>query len=212
MELTWFGHSCFLLKNRNGKKLLTDPFDDSLGYSVPNEAVDIVTVSHHHFDHDNTAALPGIPDIIDQAGTYDFGDINIKGISSYHDNCFGAKRGNNIIFVIKIDGYSVCHLGDLGHSLSPKTISEIGEIDILLIPVGGNYTIDGEEASKIARSIKSHIIIPMHYGTAALSFPLEGAEKFIMKMGNSDKVASHTLIVDHISNELNNVKVLKYKT
>ncbi|MDP4088516.1 MAG: MBL fold metallo-hydrolase [Bacillota bacterium] len=212
MEITWFGHSCFLFKDRSGKKLLTDPFDTSVGYSVPNETVDIVTVSHQHFDHNYVEALPGIPAVIDKTGSFCVNDISIKGIQSYHDKYKGAKRGNNIIFVINMDGLTVCHMGDIGHMPAPEDFQEIGDIDVLFIPVGGNYTIDGEEAAKVSRQINSHIVIPMHYRTSALSLPLEGTEKFIMKMGNSEKVGSSTLVLEGSLEGFNKVKILDYKS
>lgn len=211
MEITWYGHSCFLLKSRNGKKILMDPYDESVGYTVPNESVDIVTISHHHFDHDFTSTLPGIPTIIDKEGCYNISDIIIKGIKSFHDKELGAKRGNNIIFVITIDGLNICHLGDLGHTLSKELLAEIGSVDLLMIPVGGNYTIDGDEAAVISKAINSHIVLPMHYATDSLSFALEGAEKFIAKMQNSEKVDSCTIEVTDIPCEYNKVKILKYK-
>ena len=212
MEITWYGHSCFLLKSKNGKKVLMDPFDRSVGYKVPNESVDIVTISHHHFDHDSTDNLPGIPTVIDKEGSYNFSDIVINGISSFHDKNFGAKRGNNIIFVISLDGFNICHLGDLGHMPTSEMLVRIGPIDILMIPVGGNYTIDGSEAAIVAKKINSHVILPMHYGTDALTFPLDGAEKFIIEMKNSKKIDSCTLEITNISGEYNRVKMLKHKS
>lgn len=212
MEITWFGHSCFLIKSRTGKKVLTDPYDESVGYPLPNEAVDLVTISHNHFDHNYTESLPGIPTIIGKVGSYTFSDINIKGIPSFHDKDFGAKRGNNIIFLINIDGFNICHLGDLGHTPTSEMLTEIGPVDVLLIPVGGNYTIDGEEAAAIAKMIDSHIVIPMHYKTSALTFPLEGVEKFIIKMGNSCKIESCTLELTELPEVKNRVKILKYRS
>ncbi len=212
MEITWYGHSCFLLKDSNGRKLLTDPFDPSVGYPMPNETVDIVTVSHQHFDHNYTKALPGIPNIIDKPGDYVVNDLAIKGIPSFHDKYNGAKRGDNIIFIIKMDGLSICHMGDLGHELTEETATQIGVIDVLLIPVGGNYTIDGEEAAQIAKKLNSHIVIPMHYGTNSLSFILDGADKFIVKMGNSERIGSCSLNLNKVSNTFNSVKILDYKS
>lgn len=211
MEITWYGHSCFLLKSKNGKKILMDPLNQSLGYKTPNESVDIITISHHHFDHDSTENLPGIPTIIDKEGLYKFTDISINGITSFHDKNLGAKRGKNIIFTINMDGFNICHLGDLGHEPTSEMLVRIGPVDILMIPVGGNYTIDGSEAAVVAKKINSHIILPMHYGTEALTFPLEGAEKFITEMKNSEKLDSSTLEVTCISGEYNRVKILKYK-
>jgi L-ascorbate metabolism protein UlaG (beta-lactamase superfamily) len=211
MEITWYGHSCFLLKSKGGKKVLMDPYDKSVGYKVPNESVDIVTISHHHFDHDLTDTLPGIPTVIDKEGTYNLSDIIVNGINSFHDKDFGAKRGNNIIFVISVDGFNICHLGDLGHIPTPEMLVRIGTVDILMVPVGGNYTIDGDEAAFVAKKINSRIVLPMHYGTDSLTFLLDGAEKFIIAMKNSEKVDSSTLEINDIACEYNRVKVLKYK-
>jgi L-ascorbate metabolism protein UlaG (beta-lactamase superfamily) len=212
MEITWFGHSCFLLKSKTGKKVLTDPYDKSVGYPLPNESVDIVTVSHHHFDHNFTESLPGIPTIVDKIGNYNFPDINIKGIGSFHDKDFGAKRGDNIIFLINIDGFNICHLGDLGHIPTSEMLTEIGPVDVLMIPVGGNYTIDGEEAATITKIVDSYIVLPMHYSTDALTFLLDGVEKFIIKMGNSYKVDCCTLELTDLPDIKNRVKILKYKS
>jgi L-ascorbate metabolism protein UlaG (beta-lactamase superfamily) len=211
MEITWFGHSCFLIKDKNGRKLLTDPFESTIGYDLPNESVDVVTVSHHHFDHDYTAELPGVPNVIDKCGYFNLCDIPMSGIPSYHDTVKGAKRGENVIFVFEMDHLRLCHLGDLGHPLSGDDIDKLGKIDVLFIPVGGNYTIDGKEAAAIAKAINSHIVIPMHYKTPNLTFPLEGVEEFVTNMKNGEKIQSSTLGIEDIPESFNNVKILNYR-
>jgi L-ascorbate metabolism protein UlaG (beta-lactamase superfamily) len=211
MEITWLGHSCFLLKDSKGRKLLTDPYDNSIGYPQINESVDVVTVSHQHFDHNYTSELPGTPNIVNECGFFNVCDIPIVGLPSYHDEVKGSKRGDNTIYVVEMDDFRICHLGDLGHHLSADDIGQLGEIDVLLIPVGGNYTIDGKQAAEVARSIKPRIIIPMHYKTPALSFPLNGVEDFITSMKNAEKVENYTLSLDEKPEDYNQVKILKYK-
>ncbi|HCW03067.1 MAG TPA: MBL fold metallo-hydrolase [Clostridium sp.] len=211
MKITWFGHSCFLLQDSGGPKLLTDPFDKTLGYALPNESVDVVTISHNHFDHNNSHNLPGIPTIVDTVGNHQVGNIKIKGLHSFHDREYGAKRGANIIFVIEMNGFTICHLGDLGHLLDERTLNDIGAVDILMIPIGGNYTIDAEEASMVAKTIKSHIVFPMHYKTPLTLIPLEGAENFIIKMDNVEKINDSTIEINSLPQSYNNVKLPNIK-
>lgn len=211
MEITWLGHASFLIKDSKGRKLLTDPFDKSVGYQTFHEEVDLVSISHHHFDHDYIKELKGNPEIIDKAGLFYLCDIPVEGIPSYHDNSQGSKRGENIIFTFEMDGYKICHLGDLGHELSQDYITKLGNIDILLIPVGGNYTIDGKEAANIAKLINSRIIIPMHYKTPSLSFPLDGVETFITSMKNGERINDCTLKIEGELEGRNVVKILDPK-
>lgn len=211
MEITWLGHSSFLIKDSKGRTLLTDPFDETVGYKVFENSADIVTISHHHFDHDYTKKVKGNPKILDKVGFFHECDIDIKGIPSYHDNVQGAKRGENVIYVFKMDDYRICHLGDLGHVLAVKDADQIGEIDILLIPVGGNYTIDGKEAAAVCKLLNPHIVIPMHFKTSSISFPIEGAESFLMHMQNGDRIHSNTLKLNDRLEGTNVVKILDFK-
>ncbi|MBU3092517.1 MBL fold metallo-hydrolase [Clostridium sp. CF011] len=210
MKITWLGHSCFLLEDSKGVKLLTDPFDNTLGYDIYKGSPDIVTISHQHFDHNYIKELTGNYKIIDKIGISTLHDISIKGTPSYHDKNKGAKRGDNIIFTFRMDGYSLCHLGDLGHTLSNDDISSLGDVDILFIPVGGNYTIDGKEASEVTKKINPKIVIPTHYKTSRLSLPLEGVETYLMHMKNASKIDSNTLVVNDEIKESMSVKILNY--
>ena len=210
MEITWLGHSCFLLQDSRGRKLLTDPFDTNLGYEVYKGSPDIVTVSHQHFDHNYTKELKCNYKIIDKIGIFNICDISIKGTPSYHDKDKGAKRGDNIIFTFKMDDYLICHLGDLGHTLSEADIDAIGSVDILFIPVGGNYTMDGKEASEVAKKINPKIVIPMHYKTSLVSFPIDGLEPFLKHMKNASKIGSNTLVINDGIKESMSVKILNY--
>lgn len=211
MKIKWLGHSCFLITDSTGRKILTDPFDGSIGYKVFEGDVDLVTISHHHFDHDYTGGLKGNPQIIDKVGLFNKCDIDFEGIPSFHDKYQGAKRGENIIFVFHIDGYTICHLGDLGYELSQTEINKLGNVDVLMIPTGGNFTITAIEASRLALSINSHIVIPMHYKTPTLSFPLAGVEDFVMEMKNGEKLGSNTLNIEGKLEGYNKVKIPDYK-
>lgn len=210
MEITWLGHSCFLIKDSKGIQLLTDPFDNTLGYDIYKGSPDIVTISHQHFDHNYCKNLLGNYKIVDTLGSFHESNILISALPSYHDNIQGAKRGENIIFTFKIDGYNLCHLGDLGHTLSMDDLYAIGPIDILFVPVGGNYTLSGKEASEVSKKINPKIVIPMHYKTSRVSFPLDGVETFLLHMKNGSKIGSNTLVIDDEINEVLSVKILNY--
>lgn len=210
MKITWIGHSCFLLEDSKGRTLLTDPFDGTLGYETYKGNANIVTVSHQHFDHNYSKELKGNYTVLDKIGMFYVHDIPIKGIPSYHDKDKGAKRGDNIIYTFKMDEYTCCHLGDLGHTLSDDDVDSIGNVDILFIPVGGNYTIDGNEAAVVSKKINPKIVIPMHYKTSLVSFPLDGVETFLMNMKNASKIDSNTLVINGKIKETLSVKILNY--
>ncbi|MDD5398225.1 MAG: MBL fold metallo-hydrolase [Dehalococcoidia bacterium] len=180
MKIKWFGQSCFLLTAGDGTKLLMDPFksDSHLNYKQVNEKVDLVTVSHEHADHNYTDALPGKPEIIKGQVEKTIKGIRIKGIDVAHDDAGGKKLGVNTIFYAVIDGIRICHLGDLGHRLLEKQLDSIGEVDVLLIPVGSVFTIDVEAANAICEDIKPRIAIPMHYKTDRCQFLQWSAEDF----------------------------------
>lgn len=212
MEIRWLGHSCFLLKASDNTTVLTDPFDPLIGYSPYNIKANIVTISHCHYDHCCTELLKESPKIIKTPGITNLNNISIKGIPSYHDNFKGLKRGDNLIFIFKIDNYSLCHLGDLGHFLDDKILDEIGRIDVLFIPVGGNFTIDGKTAADLSKKISPKIIIPMHYKTQQVNLALDGIESFLLSIKNGEKLNSNTLkLEDNLLNCNNCVKILNYK-
>lgn len=211
MEICWLGHSCFLLKDSYNTTILTDPFDPLIGYSPYKGKADIVTISHRHYDHCCTKFLKGSPKIIKTPDLTNLNNISIKGLPSYHDNFKGLKRGDNLIFVFKIDNYSLCHLGDLGHSLDNKILDAIGNIDVLFIPVGGNFTIDGETAADLSKKISPKIIIPMHYKTQQVNIALDGIESFLLNMKNGERLNSNTLqLNDNLLDCTNCVKILNY--
>lgn len=185
MKIKWFGHSCFLITSAHGVRILTDPFDDTVGYEVPQIAADIVSTSHQHFDHNNTEIVEGKFFLVNKTGTFSNKNIKMKGIAAFHDEHNGRERGRNIIYNFIVDGIRVCHCGDLGHMLTHEQAAEIGPVDVLLLPVGGVATIGAEQAKQVAGLLKPELIIPMHFQTEVLTFPLEQVERFIGKMGKS---------------------------
>jgi len=211
MEITWLGHSSFLIEDSSGRKILTDPFDETVGYDVYRGKPDIITISHHHFDHDYVALMPQSVQKLDSPGLFDFDGIKITGIPSFHDKSKGSKRGKNTIFIIEADGYRICHLGDLGYVLSASEIESLGKIDVLMIPVGGVFTIDAAEAEVLSKAIGSRIILPMHYKTPALNFELSGVEPFLSRMEDAEKTDSNKITLHGVLKGSSQVKVLKYK-
>jgi L-ascorbate metabolism protein UlaG (beta-lactamase superfamily) len=172
MKIKWFGHSCFMLTSASGFRLLMDPFktESYLSYPAVRAAADVVTVSHEHNDHNYLADLEGKPQVLRGSLDRQVGGIHIKGLSAFHDGVQGKERGVNTIFCVKMDDINICHLGDLGHVLSAAEISRIGKVDLLLIPVGGVFTIGVDEAGEIITALKPGITIPMHYKTAKCQF------------------------------------------
>ena len=179
MQLTWYGHSCFLLTSESGYSILTDPCDQDTGYELHDLTCDTVTISHEHHDHNCLAIVAGKPDILRAPGEYRAGEIPVTGFSSYHDDAKGAHRGENIVFLYQIDDLKVLHLGDLGHMLSDEVIQKIGDVDILLAPIGGVFTINAKTATELADRLNAKVLIPMHYKTPALHFNIERLEPLL---------------------------------
>ncbi len=179
MKIEYLGHACFMIISDAGIKIITDPYTagGDLNYGEIKESADIVTVSHEHGDHNNVAAVGGNPEVV--RGTTKIKGIEFKGIPTYHDEVGGNKRGDNTILCFEIDGVRVCHTGDLGHQLSDKQVAELGRIDILLIPVGGFYTIDAKVAGQVCDRLEPKVIIPMHYKTDRCGFPIAGVDGFL---------------------------------
>jgi len=186
MEITYLGHSSFKIKGKNAS-VVTDPYDDYIGLKFPKVEADIVTVSHDHKDHNQHKRVSNIKRVVDGPGEYEISGVSIIGIPSFHDNKKGTLRGRNIIFIFEIDGIKIVHFGDLGHKLSNKKIEKISGADILMIPVGGKYTIGSTEAFEIVKSIEPAVTIPMHYQTPNLSKKdfgeLTSVEAFVTETG-----------------------------
>jgi L-ascorbate metabolism protein UlaG (beta-lactamase superfamily) len=193
MIIQFYGHSCFKITTKpagRGKEdvnIFLDPFDKSVGLRPPQGQADLVLVSHDHPDHNNVSALKGEPRVIDIPGEYSAKGVNIIGINSYHDDKKGSEKGLNTIYVLETEDMRICHMGDLGSDLTEKQYEAINGIDILMIPVGGKYTLDGELAAKIVRKIEPKIVIPMHFKTKGSEIDIEDEAKFCEEMGNCPK-------------------------
>jgi L-ascorbate metabolism protein UlaG (beta-lactamase superfamily) len=179
MKIQWLGHSCFLLTTQDGTRILTDPYDETVGYDLPAVEADIVTTSHNHHDHGNVGVVRGDPEIIDSADDHEVGDVYIHGHVTYHDGSQGSERGKNVVFTIEADDLAICHLGDLGHPLSDDDVDGIGPVDILLIPVGGFYTIDAQIATKVVEAMEPLIVIPMHVKNDKCNFTIAAVDPFV---------------------------------
>lgn len=195
MLIQWLGHSCFLIVSENGTKIITDPYESGafgggLNYDRIRIAPDIVTVSHKHADHGNVGGLPNHFEVVSKPGTVTVKGIEFKGIASYHDPEQGAIRGENVIFVMTIDGVRVCHLGDLGQELTHDQIAQMGQVDILMIPVGGYYTIEPDVATRLVQRINPKVVIPMHFKTPKVEFPIAGVDVFLAGKKNVKRLNS----------------------
>ncbi len=181
MKIKWLGHASFLITSASGLKIVTDPYTPGKGlsYGAIKETADIVTISHQHFDHNNAKAVLGKPEVVEGPGAKTVKGIAFCGIAAYHDEAKGRQRGDNTIYCFAVDGIKLCHLGDLGHELDRAQIKEVGEVDILMIPVGGFFTIDAPTASRVSQAIAPKVIIPMHYKTPKCDLPISGVEEFL---------------------------------
>jgi len=209
MKIKWLGHATFMITSDTGTRIITDPYarGEYLTYGDIKESADIVTVSHDHFDHNNVAAVGGNPEVVRNEGETwvlpegvfetshvrssipglhkdknEIGYMRFQGIPAYHDESQGKERGNNTIFSFEVDGVKICHLGDLGHPLSDKQVSEIGKVDILLIPVGGFFTIAPRVACQTCDQLNPGVIIPMHYKNDKCGLPIAGVDEFLQGM------------------------------
>jgi L-ascorbate metabolism protein UlaG (beta-lactamase superfamily) len=182
MEISWLGHSCFKLKGSHAT-VITDPYSPGLGYSLGKPTARIVTVSHDHQGHCYVDGVGGQPRLVNRPGEYEISDVLIIGIATFHDREEGKKRGKNIVYLMEIDEVAVCHLGDLGHVLTSGQVEDIGNVDVLLLPVGGVSTLNAPMAAEVVRQLEPKAVIPMHYKTPALNWELETVDRFLREIG-----------------------------
>lgn len=198
MKIKYLGHASFLITSRDGKKIITDPYTPGKGmkYDPISDSADIVTCSHGHDDHNNAKVIKGNPVILTEACSQTIKGIPVKTVGAFHDEAGGSKRGNNLIFCFKMDGLNLCHLGDLGHPLSPQQLADIGPVDVLFIPVGGFFTIDAMKATAVAESLKPGIVFPMHYKTSKSDYPIAGVDEFLKDKKNIRRLDSSEIELD----------------
>lgn len=217
MDITYLGHSSFKIKSKTAT-VITDPFDPQMvGFKNPGVEGEIVTVSHKHSDHNFIEKVSGVKKVFDGPGEYEIGGVSIIGYRSFHDGKNGEERGKNTIYVIEVEGLRIAHLGDLGHPLSDDLVGEMGSIDILMVPVGGIYTITPKEAVDVCSKIDPYFIIPMHYKDEGINEKefgsLEPKETFLRDMGLTVEILPKLTLKkeDIVENQSTKVVVLERK-
>ena len=216
MDIIYLGHSSYKLKGRSGV-VITDPFDPIMvGLKYPRNEADIVTISHNHDDHNKSDLILGKKMVITTAGEYEIMGISIVGLEVDHDASGGKERGKNIIYIFEIDGIRIAHLGDLGHKLTDKTIEQAGDIDVLMVPVGGEYTIGPKEAVDVVKEFSPPYIIPMHYKVAGMNEKVfgkfAGVDEFIKESGyDVEKLDKLNIKKELINYETSKIVILEKK-
>ena len=211
MTITWYGHSCFRLESKDAS-ILIDPFSPEVGLRPPKIKDDIVLVSHEHYDHNNTEGLPKDALLIKGPGEYEVKGVFIKGIQSFHDKSQGQERGLNTIYAIKMEDLVIVHMGDFGQSaLTEEQIEKIGEVDILMIPTGGVYTINYKEAVEAISQIEPKIAIPMHYKIPGLKVDIEGPEKFLKEMSLTPEKAEKSYKIQKKNLPVQELKLVMFQ-
>lgn len=214
MDITYLGHSSFLIKGKSAS-LVTDPYDSSIGIKFPSVTADVVTVSHGHDDHNKSDQISGVKKVIQGPGEYEINGISIIGMSTYHDDQRGELRGKNTVYIIEIDEVRIAHLGDLGHELSEKQMEQMGEVNVLMIPVGGHYTIGPEGAEKIVKGLEANIVVPMHYQVQGLNpeifKDLLKVDEFVSKSSLASETLPKLTVSQGGFGEESNIVVLEKK-
>lgn len=221
MQIIWHGQSCFQISTSQGKNnhvnIVTDPFSENIGLRLPKLEADILLVSHQHHDHNNIKAVSApasgaTPFLISGPGEYEIKNIFIQGIYSWHDDKEGEERGENTIYTIEAEDLKLCHLGDFGQKeLTEEQLEKIGEIDILMIPIGGVYTISARETLKIMSQLEPKIIIPMHYQIPKLNIKLDGLDKFLKTVGIKSITPENKLTIKKKDISPEEVKIIALK-
>lgn len=203
MDITYLGHSAFKLRGKIAT-VVTDPYSSTVGFDLPKVSADIVTISHQHDDHNAFEKIGGTsrrpePYVIQAPGEYEVSGVGVFGWQTFHDDKEGKERGKNTIYIIHLDGLRICHLGDLGHVLSESQIHQIGEIDVLLIPVGGFYTINAKQAVEVVKSLQPSIVVPMHFQTpkhnSELFAQVASVTQFLTEMGIEEPLETQEKLV-----------------
>jgi len=200
MKITYYGHSSFLVEARDGTRIILDPyrsgsFGGALRYAPIGESADAVVATHTHDDHGATDTIPGKPLVLVQPTSAKVGGVEISGVAVKHDDTGGSQRGANTIIVLDDGDIRLAHLGDLGHRLTPASLEAIGKVDVVLVPVGGFYTIDAKTAAVVVESLAPAVVIPMHYKTAATDFPIATEDDFLATQKAVQKVGGAQLEV-----------------
>lgn len=196
MKITWLGHSSFKLEESTGTTVVTDPYHPYVGYEMPEVTADIVTVSHGHKDHNHLEAVKGNPEVLNHAGAYNISGVHILARRTYHDSKNGAARGENLVFKFRMDGVDICHMGDIGEECNAMLVESLAPVNVLMIPVGGTYTIDAEQAKEFVDRIMPDVVIPMHYKTRDCAFDIARLNEFLDLFDDEDVVYTESDTVE----------------
>ncbi|MDQ6772732.1 MAG: MBL fold metallo-hydrolase [Candidatus Dormibacteraeota bacterium] len=194
MDVTWLGHGCFRLRGR-GATVITDPYPPAAGPRLRGLDADVVTVSHGHDNHSFTEVVGSDPFLVEGPGEYEASGVTVLGLSTFHDRDQGASHGRNTIYVIDLDDVRVCHLGDLGHALDDETLDRLGNIDVLLVPVGGGHALDAVHAAEVVRQVEPRVVVPMHFAHPAVKVELGSLDRFLKEMGVAEAEAQPKLAI-----------------
>ena len=188
MKIRYLAHSSFLITADDGTRIITDPYTtgDEFKYAPITETADIVTVSHDHFDHNNVSGIKGNPQVVRESGTVK--GVTFKAVATAHDEKGGGERGKNTVMCMVVSGVRIVHLGDLGHFLTDNQVTEIHKVHVLLVPVGGFFTIDAATATEVAEQVRARVIIPMHYKTDKAALPIAPVDDFLKAKDNVTRV------------------------
>lgn len=214
-DITFNGHSCFTIKSAGGQAIVIDPFDpEAAGIKLQKLSANLLLITHSHSDHNYSAGVnpDGEMFTLTGPGEYEIGGSLIRGVNSYHDESKGSERGRNTIYVINVDGVNICHLGDLGQKkLTEAQMEDIGDVDVLMVPVGGVFTIDAKDATEIIAQIEPKIVVPMHYKEDGLKYELATLDEFVKQMGlaSVEPVKKLTVKKDRLPEELQVVVIEK---
>ncbi len=193
-EITWFGHACFRLKGKDAT-IITDPYDRSLGLGTLGQKADIVTISQDHPHHNALSAVKGEPFVARGPGEYEVRGLFVTGVWTYADDQKGQLKGRNTIFLFHLGDLVVCHLGSLGHSLNSHQLEAIGDVDVLLVPIGENTTLTTAKAIEVITQIEPKIVVPMHFEKTSVGDETSPLAKFAKEMGLKEWEAQDKLSV-----------------
>ncbi|MEO8287575.1 MAG: MBL fold metallo-hydrolase [Chloroflexota bacterium] len=211
-EITWLGHSCFRIKGKDAT-IITDPYDKALGLGTLNQKAEIVTISHEHAHHNTLSGVKGEPFVIRGPGEFEVRGVFVTGVWTFADNQGGKVLGRNTVFLFHVDDLIVCHLGALGHTLNSHQLEALGDVDVVMVPVGGHTALDAAKATEVISQLEPKIVIPMHYSTGREAPELDNLDKFMKEMGLKEWTAQDKLAIRSSDlDETTKVVVLETKT
>jgi L-ascorbate metabolism protein UlaG (beta-lactamase superfamily) len=201
MDVTWLGHGCFRLRGR-GAAVVTDPYPPALGPRLSRLEANLVTISHGHENHSYTQAVATRDAyLIAGPGEYEVAGVTVLGLPTFHDAREGQVHGRNTVYLVELDEVRVCHLGDLGHQLDDQALEALGNVDVLMVPVGGGNSLEATRAAEVVRQVEPRLVVPMHYALPAIRKELAPVERFLEEMGVADAAAQPKLSVQPSSSE-----------